>query len=240
MNNAIYQVSTLQALLLGYTKSVVTVEELLKHGDVGLGTFENVDGEMIVVDGDCFKAIDNGEIERVETDEGISFACVANTNIDKTFSVENIKNVDELKDELNAKIEEVFGLNSMHIIRIDGFFNLVDARSENGYPSTHLELRNILKITQKSFCFENIEGTLICLYFPDYMDGINLPGWHFHFISKNRTKGGHVFNVSCQKGVAKLTKLTNLEIKLPESPAFDTYALKESSQEDAKSVEQNK
>lgn len=51
-----YQVSTLQALALGFSKPVITVEELLMHGDLGLGTFEDVDGEMIVLDGKCHRA----------------------------------------------------------------------------------------------------------------------------------------------------------------------------------------
>jgi acetolactate decarboxylase len=48
-----YQVSTLQALALGYTRREITVEELKKHGDIGLGTFEDVNGEMIFIDGIC-------------------------------------------------------------------------------------------------------------------------------------------------------------------------------------------
>ena len=51
-----YQVSTLQALALGFSKSVITVGELLRHGDTGIGTFEDVDGEMIILDGKCYRA----------------------------------------------------------------------------------------------------------------------------------------------------------------------------------------
>ena len=47
----IYQASTIGALSLGYTKAVTTVKELLSHGTVGLGTFEDVNGEMIIDDG---------------------------------------------------------------------------------------------------------------------------------------------------------------------------------------------
>ena len=232
------QICTLQALLLGYTKGVISIRDLLKFGDIGLGTFENVDGEMIIVDGKCYKALSNGDVLIPDGKETTPFACITQNRADKTFSIENIHDIDQLKSLLNNKVDEVFGLNFMQIVRIDGFFPLVDARSEDGYVSAHLELKNILKQTQKDFCFKNIEGTLVCLYFPDYMDGINLPGWHFHFISKDRSKGGHVFRVECQKGDAILTKVSSLEIQLPESPAFDTYELKESSQEDAKSVEQ--
>ena len=39
MQNKMYQVSTLQALALGYSKAVISVGELLQEGDTGLGTF---------------------------------------------------------------------------------------------------------------------------------------------------------------------------------------------------------
>ena len=159
-----YQVSTLNALLLGYTRKVVSVQELLENGDTGLGTFENVDGEMI----------------------------------------------------------------------------LVDARSENGLKSQHVELKDILNLNQKSFTFSNIAGTLVCLYYPDYMAGINAAGWHFHFVSEDRSKGGHVFNVIMKKGIAILDKISKIEMQLPWEASFDTYALTSVSQKDVKKVEQEK
>ena len=54
-----YQVSTLQALMLGYSRAVIPVSELLNHGNIGLGTFKDVDGEMIVLDGSCYRAMEN-------------------------------------------------------------------------------------------------------------------------------------------------------------------------------------
>ena len=79
---------------------------------------------------------------------------------------------------LNNIIDSHFGLNSMHMARIDGEFDIVDARSESGYESVHVDLKTILGKTQKAFKFEKIKGTLVCVYFPDYMDGINAFGWH--------------------------------------------------------------
>ena len=51
MEQVMYQVSTLQALAMGYSRAVVSVDDFLENGDIGLGTFENVDGEMIMIDG---------------------------------------------------------------------------------------------------------------------------------------------------------------------------------------------
>lgn len=236
----IYQISTLQALALGYSRSVVTVRELLEHGDIGLGTFEDVNGEMIVVDGQCFRATEDGTVWEANPDMGVPFASVAKAGNASGFEVEDINDIEKLKEVLTLKIEEDFGLNSMHIARIDGEFRCVCARSESAYRSHHVDLKDILAQTQRDFRFENIAGTLVCLYYPDYMDGINAPGWHVHFLSKDRTKGGHVFDLAVASGKIRLTKISHIEIQLPSEPAFDTYSLKEASGNDIKKVEQAK
>ena len=235
-----YQVSTLNALLLGYTRKVVTVQDLLANGDTGLGTFENVDGEMIVVDGHCYRASDNGTVTEMAPDCGVPFASVSFLKGAKKFEIGPVEDIDNLKMLLNLKIEEGFGLNSMHMVRIDGIFETVDARSENGLKSQHVELKDILNLNQKSFVFSNVSGSLVCLYYPDYMAGINASGWHFHFVSHDRSKGGHVFNIAMKNGTAVLDKISKIEMQLPWEASFDTYALTTVSQKDVKKVEQDK
>jgi acetolactate decarboxylase len=235
-----YQVSTLQALMLGYSRSVITVAELLSHGNTGLGTFEDVDGEMIVLDGTCYRATENGNVVVAEPDKGVPFSAVCNMEGSRAFELGEFGDIDSLKKTLNNLIEEDFGLNSMHMVRIDGEFNLIDARSESPYRSIHVSLKTVLEQTQKAFCFENIRGTLVCVYFPDYMDGINAPGWHLHFVSEDRKKGGHVFEMSMKSGSGTLDKINSIEIKLPDEPVFDTYSLKEASGNEIKQVEQGK
>ncbi len=239
-NNCMYQVSTLQALALGYTRSVVRTDELLSHGNTGLGTFEDVNGEMIVIDRHCYQAAEKGSVTEMPPDTGVPFASVANLQGDRVFTLSEIPDIEHLKMELNLKIEEDFGLNSMHIAKIEGDFERVDARSESAYRSHHVELKDILGKTQKSFCFEQIRGTMVCIYYPDYMDGINAPGWHLHFISEDRKWGGHVFDLQMRRGEVFLDKISRIEIQLPSEPAFDTYSLKEASQQDIKEVEQSK
>ena len=235
-----YQVSTLQALALGFSKSVITVEELLKNGDTGLGTFEDVDGEMIVLDGKCYRAKNNGDIVMAEDKRGVPFAAVCNFQSDRIEEFGKMDTIEKLKEWLTVCIEEDFGLNSMYAVRIDGEFSKVDARSESGTVAHHLTLKDALSVTQKAFIFENVKGSLVCVYYPDYMDGINAAGWHLHFISEDKKHGGHVFDVSINQGKADFCRITSLEIRIPDSPAFDTYALKGASQDEIKSVEQGK
>ena len=148
--------------------------------------------------------------------------------------------IEQLKEWLTLLIEEDFALNSMHVVRIDGEFSKVDARSESGTKAHHVTLKDALSVTQKSFIFENIKGSLVCVYYPDYMDGINAAGWHLHFLSEDRTCGGHVFDISITKGDAAFCRITSIEIQIPDTPAFDTYALKGASKDEIKSVEQGK
>lgn len=233
-----FQVSTLQALSLGFSKSVITVEELLEHGDMGLGTFEDVDGEMIVLDGKCYRAQNNGEVVPAENKRGVPFAAVCRFQPQKRKEPGKMDTIKQLKEWLTLQIEEDFGLNSMYAVRIDGEFSRIDARSESGTKAHHVELKDALSVTQKAFIFENIKGTLVCVYYPDYMDGINAAGWHLHFLSEDKKHGGHVFDMSLEQGCASFCRITGLEIQIPDTPAFDTYSLKGASQDDIKKVEQ--
>ena len=206
-----YQVSTLQALMLGYSRAVIPVSELLNHGNIGLGTFKDVDGEMIVLDGSCYRAMENGDVVVAEPDRGVPFSTVCVMKESTPIEFGCINSIEELKMALNNIIDSHFGLNSMHMARIDGEFDIVDARSESGYES---------------------------VYFPDYMDGINAFGWHLHFISDDRAHGGHVFDIIMKSGKGQISKINSIEIKLPEGPMFDTYSLKQASEEEIKAVEQ--
>lgn len=285
-NSKMYQVATLQSLMTGYTRAVITVDELLQHGDTGLGTFENVNGEMIVTGGHCYKAMEDGSVIEASPDEGVPFASVASldyekyaaenataseteepaeiddlagteepaekieptktdveirsTSTSRTFDLGRMPDIDSLKNELDLKVEEWFGLNSMHVVRIDGDFDEISARSESPLRTQHISLKKILSGTQKEFHFDNVSGTIVCIYYPDYMKGINAPGWHLHFLSADHTLGGHVFDLVMTRGTAVMEKISEIEIQLPKSPAFDTYSLADDAGADIKAVEQGK
>ena len=177
---------------------VIDVAELKKHGNTGLGTYEGVNGEMILCDGECYRAKDDGTVVVADEDMGVPFASVCNSKGSVCFDVEQMSGI----EELNNQIEELFGLNGMHMVRIDGKFEVVHARSEEAYNAMHISLKEMLETTQRSFHFDNVCGTLVCVYYPDFMDGINAAGWHIHFITEDRQRGGHVFELK-MKGTSK-------------------------------------
>ena len=112
-----YQVSTLQALMLGDTRSVVTVSELLEHGDTGLGTFEDVDGEMIVIDGACYRATEDGTVEVAEPDKGVPFSAVCTLRGSRAFDLGAFESVDALKAQLTLMCALVHEAHAAEVLR---------------------------------------------------------------------------------------------------------------------------
>ena len=74
--DVIYQVSLLQGLTYGDYRGSVTIKELKEHGDIGIGTFNGLNGELIMLDGDVYRASGDGCVELVTEYETSPFAVV--------------------------------------------------------------------------------------------------------------------------------------------------------------------
>ena len=113
--------------------------------------------------------------------------------------------------------------NLFYALKIDGTFETVHARAVSGIaPGTRL-VEAAKK--QKEFHFSNIEGTLVCLWSPSYSSAFNVPGYHFHFISKDRTRGGHVLDCSAKTLRVGLQMLCEYDVRLPDQGSFLTTDL---------------
>ena len=80
--DVMYQVSLLQSLAYGDYSGSVTVKELKQHGDVGIGTFNKLNGELIMLDGEAYRAAGDGSVEIVPDDETIPFSIVTYMDAD--------------------------------------------------------------------------------------------------------------------------------------------------------------
>ena len=76
MSNEVYQTSTMLALLDGIYDGVISFEELKERGDFGIGTFDQLDGEMIAFDNEFYHLRSDGSAEKVEPEETTPFATV--------------------------------------------------------------------------------------------------------------------------------------------------------------------
>lgn len=106
--DTLYQVSTLDSLMQGVYDGELMLEELLQRGDFGIGTFDALDGEMVILDGWC----------------------------------------------------------------------------------------------------------------PDYLSGINLAGYHLHFLSEDHTMGGHLLECSIENAAISIDTVTQFQMLLPQNEHF--------------------
>jgi acetolactate decarboxylase len=214
----LYQISTSSALVEGVYCGSVCSSVLLKHGDFGLGTFEDLDGEMVILDGEIYQVADR---VRHRTDDFlVPFASITHFGAAASFEINNVAT---LKDIEFACDQHRISDNLFYALRLDGLFETIQARAVHAVPQ-NTRLVDAAK-AQREFHFENIEGTLVGFWSPRYSSSFSVPGYHFHFISKDRTKGGHVLDCSSLKLKAGSQVLSEYDIRLPESGPFLTTNL---------------
>ena len=232
----LFQVSLLQGLTFGDYYGSITAEELKQKGDIGLGTFDALDGEMIVLDGVIYKAKSDGTVEVVSDDETIPFSNVTFFDADETIGLENVADIDTLKSLLDEAVAENGG-NRFCVIRIDGTFSEMNVRSEYEQTEPYKPLATVLETDQTFFDYSDIEGTVVGLYCPPYMDRLNATGWHLHFVSKDKTVGGHVLGLSVDSAELQLDYTDGFEMQLPSDDMFMGFDLTVDQSENIQRVE---
>jgi acetolactate decarboxylase len=187
----LYQVSTYTALSGGRYDSVEPAGVLIRNGDLGLGTFSGLDGEMVVVDGTCYQVKSDGTAHPADLALGVPFAGVTFFSPDLSVPGVVAGNLTELTGFLDSQIPS---RDLFYAIRIDGNFPYIMARSVPAQAKPYPPLADALK-GQTIYEFRNVTGTAVGFYTPSYAAGLNFPGYHLHFITADRSRGGHILDI---------------------------------------------
>ena len=233
----VYQVALLQSLTQGYFDGVISVKELKSLGDTGIGTFKGLDGEMIVLDGVVYQAKGDGSVVVVSNDVTVPFSNVTFFEQDAALPLYKVTDKADLEERLNRFVEDR-GRNNFYMVKITGTFDTMYVRSEHGQKEPYPTLVQALAKDQTEFSFDNIRGTVVGLYCPDYMGGLNTPGWHFHFLSEDKKKGGHVLGLSAAKAEAAIDVTKRFTMKTPDEKNFHKLRLAEDLKEEIRKAEQ--
>ena len=186
--HVLFQASTIGALLEGAYEGDLSFAELAEHGDLGLGTLNALDGEKIALDGRFYRANVQGEVNEVPAEARTPFAVV--TRFESGVDVEIPGAGDH--EEMLTRLDELVPADAVSAaVRIDGNFELVRARS---VPRQSPPYRPLTEVVTKQHVFElrDVAGTMLGFRFPDYAEGIEVSGYHLHFIGEDRSRGGHV------------------------------------------------
>lgn len=189
-SDEIYQVSTLEALAAGQFDGKVPYSRLKNLGDFGVGTFDHLDGEMVALDGEYFKVKTDGIAYPVQPTDKAPFADVTFFEADRSIDLQEKLTYEQLIEFLGDQLPDP---NGYYAIRIQGKFQTLTTRSvpqqEKPYPTLGDAIAQ-----QTVFNYEQMEGTMVGTYLPAAVGTGGVIGFHFHFISKDRTRGGHLLN----------------------------------------------
>lgn len=210
-HHVLFQASTIGALLDGAYEGDLSFAELAEHGDLGLGTLNGLDGEMIAIDGRFYRADVDGAVREIDPAAATPFAVV--TGFEPSIARRLGGPLDHAA--LLARLDELIPAEAASCaIRLDGGFELVRARS---VPRQEPPYRPLTEVVAEQHVFElrEVEGTMLGFRFPDYAEGIEVGGYHLHFISEDRHCGGHVLASRSSGLRARLDPSSELHVELP-------------------------
>ena len=223
----IFHYSVLKALDNGVLEGLMEVNELKEHGDHGLGTYNGLDGEMVVLDRKVYRITPAGEVTEAGENMLIPYAIVNFFEPEKTLSLSGKDNLDY--DSLASMMDTVLpSRNLFYAFRITGDFDYIKCggadRQEKPYDKTIPEMLADRPIYEK----ENIPGTLVGFWCPDYIGDINTSGFHLHFLSDDRSMGGHLLAFKASSLKVQYDIKSRYEILLPDTESFRRARFRES------------
>ncbi len=231
--DVLWQVSTINALMQGVYDGAVSVAQVKEKGDLGVGTFEGLDGEMVVLDGKVYRVRADGKAVQPEDDEKVPFAAVTFFEADQQTELRDIENYAELTAELDQMRSNP---NLFYVWKISGTFPYMKTRSVPRQAEPYPPLAEATK-NQAVFEFQDVKGTLVGVWCPDYAKTLNVAGYHLHFLTEDGQAGGHVLECALAEGTAALDSTAEFAMVLPQNEHFARTDLAGTSEEDVKKVE---
>ena len=229
----LFQASTINALLEGVYDGEITYGELKQHGDFGIGTFNGLDGEMIGLDGMFYQVKSDGVAYAVADSMKTPFAAVTFFEADKEVALDQSVDYEQLRHFLDQMLPTQ---NIFYAIKIEGTFTYIKTRSVPGQHKPYPPLVEVVK-HQPTFEFHDVMGTIVGFRCPAYVKGVNVPGYHLHFITEDKKGGGHVLDCRIQDVTIGIDYTSGFYLTLPEASAFYETDLSKEKESELEQVE---
>lgn len=231
--DVVFQNAPINALLAGCYSGTMTVHDLATRGDFGFGTLDALDGEMVVLDHAFYQIKPDGKAYLLKDKETSPFATVTFFHPGQKLSVGRAMGYKDLAGFLDEKLPSE---NLIYAIRIEGTFSSLKVRSAARQNKPFPLLTEAIK-EQKVFELKDQKGTLVGFRFPPYAEGINVPGYHFHFLSQDKTLGGHVLDLQMTEAHIQIDESREFSMDLPENEEFLKFRFQANAREAIRKIE---
>ena|GEM_PF-156882 len=229
----VHQISLLSALLEGQYDGLTSLGNLKRYGDTGIGTVEALDGELIELDSNFYQVKANGVAYPVADTMKTPFASVTYFEADKSQAVNEEIDLEQLQNRVNTLINNK---NIFYAIKVTGSFKYVKTRSVPAQQKPYPPLAEVTK-NQPTFEFHNVKGTMVGFWCPAYVNGINVPGYHIHFLNADKNAGGHLLGFTMENGQIEIDATPNFSMYLPLSDEFGNIDMTEDRTQETTKVE---
>jgi len=216
----LYITAPVNALVEGLYRENTSISEIIKKGNFGLGTFDDLDGEMVILEGKAYQLKSDGQAYKVSPSQMTPFACITQF---EPYSFEEVDTSINLKELYGFLDKTLPSKNMIYAIKIEGEFSYIKTRSvpkQESYKPLVEVARN-----QPEFSYKNISGSMVGFWTPDFMDKITVPGYHLFFLSKNLELGGHLLDCQTKKIKISIQHVARVELSLPITLDFMTTDL---------------
>jgi len=210
------QASTVNAVLKGMYDGTITFGDLKKYGDFGIGYFDKMGGEAMALDGVFYKIKSDGLTEVIKDSDKTPFFTVTNFASDTNNFTNRKFDLKGLKDYLLSMMPRK---KSFYAVKISGIFDNLLARTFLSQAKPYPDIDQVIE-TQTEAKFTNTEGILIGFYTPEYLEGIAIPGFHFHYLSKDKTRGGHVISLNVNSITIEFFEISRFQILIPDNSDY--------------------
>lgn len=214
------QVSTIDAILGGVYDGVMDYKTLEGYGDFGIGTFAGLEGEMLAFDGKYYQIKADGVAYPVAGSQETPFAAVTYFDTDNEWDLPAGVDYQGFQEFMDGVLPTE---NTFYAIRVDGTFSYIKTRSVPAQTKPYPPLVEVTK-HQPEFEFNDVSGTLVGYRCPPYVSGVNVPGYHMHFLTENKDAGGHVLDFTVQQAVISIDETPNFLMILPDKGS-DFYGI---------------
>jgi acetolactate decarboxylase len=210
-----FQASTIGAVLEGVYHGDISIGELRQHGDFGLGTFNELDGELVMLGGIVYRMDPECRAHVVPDDVHSPFATVTRWVTKRAAELMDVPGLAQFESRV---LDLMRSPNYLYGIRGEGRFRSIEVRS----VARQARGTRLVEATrrQSTRVLRDCDGTLVGFYTPPFLGHVGVPGFHLHFITRALDAGGHVLGLDLARARVELDEMPQLNLALPESDDF--------------------
>jgi acetolactate decarboxylase len=185
----------------------VAIGELLTHGDFGLGAADKLDGELIVVDGHAYQARAGGAARELSALETTPWAAVTFFAAPKRIPIDGPAS----QSDTERVVDQAVSPNLAVALKVTGTFRVLRVRAIPGPAKPYPPLSAAVP-TQVTLDLPGAVATLVGFRLPTCVRGWNVPGYHFHALTGDRSQGGHVLLYEVEHGTIEVAALESFDL----------------------------